>query len=230
MSGRRLLIWRHGRTEWNATGRMQGQSDVALDETGIRQAHEAAPLLAAEQPDAIVSSDLTRARVTAEALAGLLRLPVALDKRLRETYFGPWQGMTSEEIAAAYPHEFAAWTRGEHFSIAGAEKHAEVATRMVAGIEDALDATDGTLVVVTHGAAARRAVGALLGWPDEVVGKLGPLGNCRWTELRHTATGWRLHTHNAGPLAGAAGPRTPTAAADVEPPAAEYLTPAPTHH
>jgi broad specificity phosphatase PhoE len=230
VSGRRLLIWRHGRTEWNATGRMQGQSDVALDETGIRQAHEAAPLLAAEQPDAIVSSDLVRARVTAEALAGLLRLPVALDQRLRETYFGPWQGLTSEEIAAAYPHEFAAWTRGEHFTVTGAEKHAEVASRMVAGIEDALDATDGTLVVVTHGAAARRAVGALLGWADEVVGKLGPLGNCRWTELRHTATGWRLHAHNAGPLVGAAGPRTPTAAADVEPPAAEYLTPAPTHH
>jgi broad specificity phosphatase PhoE len=54
---------------------MQGQSDVALDETGVRQAHEAAPLLAAENPDAIVSSDLIRARVTAEALAGLLRLP-----------------------------------------------------------------------------------------------------------------------------------------------------------
>jgi len=229
VSGRRLLIWRHGRTEWNATGRMQGQSDVALDETGIRQAHEAAPLLAAEEPDAIVSSDLARARVTAEVLAGLLSLPVALDERLRETYFGPWQGMTSEEIAAAYPHEFAAWTRGEHFSVAGAEKHAEVERRMVAGIEDALDATDGTLVVVTHGAAARRAVGALLGWSVEVIGKLGPLGNCRWTELRHTTTGWRLHAHNAGPLVGAAGPHTPTAAADVEPPAAEYLTPAPTH-
>ena len=112
----------------------------------------------------------------------------------------------------------------------GAEQPAEVAVRMVAAIEDALEATDGTLVVVTHGAAARRAVGGLLGWDDDVVGKLGPLGNCRWTELRHTATGWRLHAHNAGPLAGAAGPHTPTAAADVEPPAAEYLTPAPTRH
>jgi len=230
VSGRRLLIWRHGRTEWNATGRMQGQSDVALDETGVRQAHEAAPLLAAENPDAIVSSDLIRARVTAEALAGLLRLPVALDERLRETYFGPWQGLTSEEIAAAYPQEFALWTRGKGFSIEGGEQPEDVAARMIAGIEDALDATDGTLVVVTHGAAARRAVGALLGWSDNVVGKLGPLANCRWSELRHTASGWRLHAHNIGPLAGAAGPQAPTAAADVEPPAAEYLTPAPTHH
>jgi len=230
MSGRRLLIWRHGRTEWNAVGRMQGQSDVALDETGVRQAHEAAPLLAAEQPDSIVSSDLARARDTAAALAGLTRLPVAVDKRLRETYFGPWQGLTTGEIAERYPDEYARWTSGKGFTVDGAETPAEVAVRMVAAIEDALAATDGTLVVVTHGAAARRAVGGLLGWDDDVVGKLGPLGNCRWTELRHTATGWRMHAHNAGPLAGAAGPHTPTAAADVEPPAAEYLTPAPTRH
>lgn len=229
MSGRRLLIWRHGRTEWNAVGRMQGQSDVALDETGVRQAHEAAPLLAAERPDAIVSSDLSRARVTAEVLADLVRLPVALDERLRETYFGPWQGLTTEEIAAQYPDEYATWISGKGVSVGGAEQPRQVAERMAAAIDDALEATDGTLVVVTHGAAARRAVGGLLGWSDEIVGKLGPLANCRWSELRHTATGWRLHAHNIGPLAGAAGPHAPLAAADVEPPAAEYLTPAPTH-
>lgn len=229
MSGRRLLLWRHGRTEWNASGRMQGQSDVALDETGVRQAHEAAPLLAAEQPDAIVSSDLSRARRTADALAALVGLPVGVDQRLRETFFGPWQGLTSEQIAADYPEEFGLWRQGKAFELDGAERPADVAARMVAGIEDALDTTDGTLVVVSHGAAVRRAVGALLDWPDDVVGKLGPLGNCRWSELRHTVMGWRLHAHNIGPIAGAAGPHMPTAAADVEPPAAEYLTSAPTH-
>jgi probable phosphoglycerate mutase len=64
-------------------------------------------------------------------------------------------------------------------------------------------------------------------WPYEVAGKLGPLGNCRWTELRHTATGWRLHAHNAGPVGG---PAVPVASADVEPPSAGRLTPAPAHH
>jgi glucosyl-3-phosphoglycerate phosphatase len=229
VSGRRLLIWRHGRTEWNATGRIQGQSDVALDETGVQQAHEAAPLLAAEEPDAIVSSDLSRARRTAEVLARLVGLPVALDARLRETHFGPWQGLTSAELQAEYPDEYGRWVQGKRVAIPDAEEPPQVAARMVAAIDDALEATNGTLVVVTHGAAARRAVGALLGWSDEVVGKLGPLANCRWSELWHTASGWRLHAHNIGPLAGAAGPHTPTAAADVEPPAAEYLTPAPTH-
>jgi probable phosphoglycerate mutase len=230
MSGRRLLLWRHGRTEWNAIGRMQGQLDVALDETGVRQAHEAAPLLAAEEPDAIVSSDLSRARVTAEALAGLTRLPVVLDERLREVRYGSWQGLTSEEISARYPEEYRIWSTGRVVTMPDAERPEEVAARMTAAIDDALAATDGTLVVVSHGASARRAVGALLDWSHDVVGRLGPLMNCHWTELRHTAHGWRLHAHNVGPLAGAAGPHTPTAAADVEPPAAEYLTPAPTGH
>ncbi|MDQ1654453.1 MAG: glucosyl-3-phosphoglycerate phosphatase [Cryptosporangiaceae bacterium] len=227
MSGRRLLLWRHGRTEWNAAGRMQGQSDVALDDTGRAQAREAAPLLAAEQPDAIVSSDLVRAHDTALVLAALTGLPVRTDPRLRESNFGPWQGLTSEEIAERFPEPHALWRQGKAFTVPGAETPDEVAARMLAGIEDALDATDGTLVVAAHGAAARHAVRALLGWPYEVAGKIGPLGNCRWTELRHTATGWRLHAHNAGPVGG---PAVPVASADVEPPSAGRLTPAPAHH
>ncbi|MDQ1655803.1 MAG: glucosyl-3-phosphoglycerate phosphatase, partial [Cryptosporangiaceae bacterium] len=158
MSGRRLLLWRHGRTEWNAAGRMQGQSDVALDDTGRAQAREAAPLLAAEQPDAIVSSDLVRAHDTALVLAALTGLPVRTDPRLRESNFGPWQGLTSEEIAERFPEPHALWRQGKAFTVPGAETPDEVAARMLAGIEDALDATDGTLVVVSHGAAARRAV------------------------------------------------------------------------
>jgi broad specificity phosphatase PhoE len=230
VSGRRLLLWRHGRTEWNASGRMQGQSDVALDATGIQQAREVAPLIAAEGPDAIVSSDLVRAHDTALALGSLLRLPVATDPRLRESNFGPWQGLTAAEISERYPDQYALWRTGEPFTVPGAETHDEVARRMLAGIEDALDATEGTLVVVSHGASARRALGALLAWPHDVVGKIGPLGNCRWSELRHTASGWRLHAHNAGPLTGVAGTGVPVANVDVEPPAAARLTPAPTHH
>jgi broad specificity phosphatase PhoE len=230
VSGRRVLLWRHGRTEWNATARMQGQSDVALDETGLRQAADAAPLLAAEAPEAIVSSDLVRASRTAAALAGLVGLPVAADPRLRETNMGAWQGLTIDEIEAGYPEQHARWRRGLPPGVPGMERPEQVAARMVAAVEEALAGIDGTLVAVTHGAAARRAVGALLGWPDEVVGQLGPLLNCHWTELRHTERGWRLHAHNVGPLAGAAGPHTPTAATDVEPPAAEALTSAPARH
>ncbi|HEV2087134.1 MAG TPA: histidine phosphatase family protein [Cryptosporangiaceae bacterium] len=228
MTARRVLIWRHGRTGWNASGRIQGQADVLLDPVGVAQVEEAAPLLAAEAPDVIVASDLARARHTADALAALTGLPVRLDARLRETAFGPWQGLTQLEIAQRWPEAYERWQRGEPPGLPGMERPEQVAARMRLVIEDVLAATEGTLVVVTHGGAARRAVQALLGWPDEVVVRLGVLGNCRWTELRHTARGWRLHAHNAGPLAGVAGAAVPVATADVEPAAGEVLTSSPT--
>ena len=224
MTARRVLIWRHGRTEWNAVGRMQGQTDVALDELGVLQAAQAAPLLAAEEPDAIVSSDLARAQVTAQALAAVTGLPVRLDARLRETCFGPWQGLTHEEISVGWPEQHARWQRGEPAGVEGAETPGEVASRMREAIDDALAVTDGTLVVVSHGGSAKRAVQALLEWSDATLGQLGVLGNCRWTELRHTVRGWRLHGHNLGPVTGAVGVQSPSTAADVEPAASEVLT------
>ncbi|MCU1617498.1 MAG: hypothetical protein JWO98_5038, partial [Frankiales bacterium] len=99
----RLLIWRHGRTEWNATGRFQGQLDPPLDDEGRAQASRIAPqLLAAALGPAstvVVSSDLTRAAETATALTEILGVPVRLDPRLREQGLGCWEGMTRDEVA-----------------------------------------------------------------------------------------------------------------------------------
>jgi hypothetical protein len=105
-----LLVWRHGRTEWNASDRTQGHSDVDLDEAGLEQAVAAAPRLAAYAPDLIVSSDLSRAARTADALAALTGLTVERDARLRERYFGPWQGLTQDEIRSRYPTEYVGWS------------------------------------------------------------------------------------------------------------------------
>ena len=90
MKPRRIIFWRHGRTEWNAERRFQGQTDVPLDDLGRKQAAHAAQLLSGLEPDGIVSSDLSRARETAEALAVLTGLSVVTDERLRETYAGQW--------------------------------------------------------------------------------------------------------------------------------------------
>src|SRR5690242_19637486 len=84
----RLVLWRHGQTEWNMQGRFQGQTDIPLDEIGQQQAERAARLLAALQPSAIFSSDLIRAAATAAPLARLTGLTVTLDKDLRERYGG----------------------------------------------------------------------------------------------------------------------------------------------
>ena len=95
---RRLVLWRHGRTEWNATGRIQGQLDPPLDEVGVEQAQAASLVLAQLQPAAIVSSDLQRASMTAQALAARVDMTPTYDERLREIGLGEWEGLSRDEV------------------------------------------------------------------------------------------------------------------------------------
>jgi probable phosphoglycerate mutase len=165
-------VWRHGQTLWNLEHRFQGSTDIPLDEVGIAQAARGASLLAGLAPSRIVSSPLSRASATADALATLTALPVAYDPRLVERFGGSWEGLTGDEIWARFPDE-----AGE------------------------------TLVLVSHGGAARCGIGLILGLPQEVWWRLGPLGNCSWSVLGEagieapgTSRGWRLLEHNAGTL------------------------------
>lgn len=203
VTGRRVVLWRHGQTEWNLEGRLQGQTDVPLDTVGREQAQTAARLLAALEPSMIVSSDLSRAAETAQSLARLSKLDVVLDEGLRETYVGTWQGLTDAEIKERFPEEYAAW-REDHYHQrrGGGEIEAEVADRAVAAIERALKAVPdrGTLVVVTHGGTARVSIARLLGLAEQSTGVLGGLSNCCWSVLGEGHRGWRLLEHNAGSL------------------------------
>src|SRR5688572_16900664 len=99
MTVTRLIVWRHGNTDWNAQGRVQGQTDVPLNDLGRQQAVDAAELLVRLKPDVIVASDLRRAVDTAAALGALTGLSVRPDPRLRERFFGDWQGSTMVEVA-----------------------------------------------------------------------------------------------------------------------------------
>jgi probable phosphoglycerate mutase len=196
----RLFIWRHGQTEWNVADRIQGQTDVGIDAVGRAQAAVAAAHLATERPDVIIASDLLRAADTAAALAAVTGLTVHPDPRLRERFFGDWQGMTVPEVAAAYPAEHARWRRGEPIGACGVEDLDDLAKRVAAAAVDAIGLADGgTAVIVTHGGAAKYALGELLGWPREVTARIMGLANCHWTELRHDTTrGWLLRAHNVG--------------------------------
>jgi glucosyl-3-phosphoglycerate phosphatase len=201
--GRRVVLWRHGRTAWNLAGRFQGQSDVALDEVGVEQARSAARILTALRPAAIISSDLSRAAMTAEQLARLTGLPVKVDPGLRETYLGSWQGLTRVEIEARFPGEEAAWLRGELERRGGGESMPEVAERALAAVTAALAdlGPDETLVAVTHGGCGRVLTGRLLGLPPQHWQVLGILSNCSWSVLAQFADGrWALTEHNAGSL------------------------------
>ena len=109
---RRIIIWRHGRTAWNLAGRVQGQTDVPLDDIGREQAREAAARLASLQPTRIVTSDLSRARETADELGQLTGLTVETDVRLRERSFGVREGLTMTEAWEQFPEHMARWAAG----------------------------------------------------------------------------------------------------------------------
>jgi broad specificity phosphatase PhoE len=190
----KLVLWRHGRTAWNAERRFQGHSDVPLDATGHEQARDAARYLAAMRPDAIFSSDLVRAIETASYLAELTGLPVQLDKDLRERGGGAWEGLTDAQIRAAYPEAYAVWVPPD------GEPIAAVADRAAAAMARIADSLNGTLaVLVSHGAAINMGISRLLGLPERTRA-LGPLGNCSWSVLGRRGGHWRLLEHNVGRL------------------------------
>ncbi|MFI6763225.1 histidine phosphatase family protein [Micromonospora sp. NPDC050417] len=199
----RLIVWRHGNTDWNAGNRVQGQTDTLLNELGVEQAAAAAEMLAALKPDAIVSSDLQRAARTASALAALTGLSVRTDARLRERHYGQWQGLTMHEVAARFPAEHARWRAGDQDPGCEVESLDELGKRVGAALQAAADETPGgTTVVATHGGGARQGCGYLLGWSPEILRQLGSLQNCHWSELRYDAVrGWQLRAHNVGPAA-----------------------------
>jgi glucosyl-3-phosphoglycerate phosphatase len=198
----RLVLWRHGRTEWNATGRFQGQLDPPLDDTGRQEAAAAAAHLVATgslPADAVVvSSDLDRTVQTAKVLTGLLGVPLRLDARLREHGMGCWEGLTRDEVAERYPDQFADWTAGRPVRGRGGEEPAVVAERALAALVDLPEAP--AAVVVTHGGTAGRLLERLLGLGPEHRRAFGPLANCAWSELAAQAGRWRLLRHNISAL------------------------------
>jgi broad specificity phosphatase PhoE len=198
----RLIVWRHGNTDWNASGRVQGQTDVPLNDLGRQQAVDAAELLLRLRPGAIVSSDLARAAGTAAALAALTGLPVRPDARLRERFFGSWQGLLMTEVAERYPEAYGRWTAGADVIDDDIETLDDMGKRMADAFTDAAAlAPTGTVVVATHGASARQGILHLLGWPKEQVRTFRALQNCHWVELQHDdQRGWQLAAYNVGPF------------------------------
>ena len=201
---RKLVLLRHGQTVWNVENRFQGKTDIPLDDVGHAQARRAGSLVAAFQPDAIVSSDLIRTQQTAAPLAAITGLEVWLDSGLRETDGGEWEGLTGTQIRQHDLENFTRWINSEDV-VAGrtGERRTEVATRAVAAIHRAFSrlAGDATLIAVTHGGTSRGIIAELLNLPSDSWGVIGGLANCSWSVLDEVNTSrWRLTEHNAGTL------------------------------
>lgn len=197
---REVILWRHGRTEWNVANRFQGQTDVPLDDVGREQARAVAPLLARRAPQLIVSSDLTRASETAAVLAELTGVAVQLDVRLREAFADRWEGRTRTEILRDDAESFTRWHRDPLARPGGGgETRAEVGGRVAEAIAEHVGTlpAGSSVVVVTHGGAARAGLGTLIGLPVAVWQNLAVLANCAWAELEHDfERSWRLRSYN----------------------------------
>jgi broad specificity phosphatase PhoE len=166
MARRLLYLARHGETDWNAAHRWQGQTDIPLNAQGRIQARAVAQKLRVAGLSAIATSDLSRARETAQIIASELRIPIAhVDSGLRERAFGCFEGLTREECETLHPDAWLLW-KTERRPPAGAEAPEELTARAVEAIgriarEVARD--DAPTLVVTHGGVLRAIVAVATG-------------------------------------------------------------------
>jgi len=149
----RLLLLRHGATDWNLQGRCQGATDLELNETGIRQAQEIAAYLSGQSIRAIYSSDLKRAVQTAYFIGQPHGLEVAIEASLRELDHGALEGLTFAEIRAGFPDFIEQWRdQPAEAPVPGGERLIEVDARAWDGVNHIVrrHKPEETLVIVSH--------------------------------------------------------------------------------
>jgi broad specificity phosphatase PhoE len=180
-----LLLVRHGETDWNVERRFQGQADPPLNAAGRKQAQTLADELAGMQIDAIYTSDLVRARETAEIVAARTGAPVVPLSELREIDVGEWQGLTWPEIEERYPDGVRGWHETGHGWRAG-ETYEQLAQRVLSAVEDiARRHPGGRILIVGHGGTVR-AVRAHVEGLTVTASRDGspPIGNCEVFRIR----------------------------------------------
>ena len=195
MSETLLTLVRHGETEWNAVGRIQGHLDIPLSDIGLAQAAAIGRRLGGEAFDAILSSDLERALQTARPIGRHPGQTILRDSRLRERHLGVLQGLTGEEAVIRQPHAWGAFkARNPEAALEGGETLGEFSQRVVGLIDELLRAHAGSrLLLVTHGgvldAAYRHATGMPLNAPRNF-----PIYNASVNVLRHRGGVWTVES------------------------------------
>jgi alpha-ribazole phosphatase len=160
-----LYIVRHGETEWNKIGRYQGITNVPLNENGIAQAKACGNALKNVHFDRILSSDLSRALVTAETIRGNRQLEIKTDERLREINFGDWEKLLFTEIEERWPGLIdQMYRRPDIVKVPNGESFQEVQDRAWSAVSDFLNENneDETILITCHGGTIRTILCKLL--------------------------------------------------------------------
>ncbi len=190
----KLLLVRHGLTDWNSDGRFQGQTDVPLNAAGKRQAEALAVRLSKESIDAIYASDLSRAADTANAIKAYHTCSVKVDVRLREIRFGAWEGQTSAQIFRDDPQTMRLWkTRAMEASVPGGETLGELAGRIRSFLDDLpREGANQTTIIVSHEGALNVMLCFLLGLSPAQFWRFR-LAQASLTEVVSTSEGFVLN-------------------------------------
>lgn len=166
----RIILVRHGQTEWNRVERFRGRADVPLNDVGLAQAEATGRRVAAEwQLSAIYASPLSRAMRTAEAIAGHFKLPVQAHPSLADIDYGQWQGLTTDEARVRWPDMVDAWYNApERAEVPGGETLAELRERAMGTVRDLCTRHAGeTIVVVGHTVINRIILLGVLGLDND---------------------------------------------------------------
>lgn len=208
----RLCVVRHGETVWNAEGRLQGHTDIALNATGLAQARDSAARLAAHRFDAAYTSDLRRAADTADAIAACTGVVAQRRSNLRERHYGIFQGLTYADARTRHPDAYRRFeARDPDFAFDDGESLTAFAARIHAAFDAIVAAHPGQQVlVVAHGGVLdilyRRASGRPLDTPRDF-----KIPNAALNWLRCDADGWSIESWAEAAHLGAARDELPNA-------------------
>jgi probable phosphoglycerate mutase len=191
----RLCIVRHGETAWNAEHRVQGQLDIPLNRIGLTQAQAVGRALKDERFDAIYSSDLVRARQTADPIASFLSLKMLLDRDLRERHYGIFERLTYAEVQTRFPEDYARFAaRDPEYAFRTGESLKDFSARSIAVVSKIVKQYEGrNILVFTHGGVLDKLYRFITGLPLSAERDFG-IPNAGLNRIEIGAAGWQIRS------------------------------------
>jgi broad specificity phosphatase PhoE len=190
----RLILVRHGETEWNVTLQYQGQANVPLNMRGRNQARRIAERLRNAGAIKLYASDIVRAWQTAEVIGDMIGLTPQSMRELREIDVGQWEGLTPEELYRRFPEHMREYERDPARTVRlGGESYAQLQQRALVALQHIQNThhPDETVLAVSHGGTIRTLLCHVIGLELINFGRMW-LDNGSLTELRYDSKGWRL--------------------------------------